>query len=60
MCRMGGTTVIVGMAPEDDVLEFNALSIPRTERAIVGSWYGSARPWVDLPQARGHVQCAAG
>ena len=50
MCRMGGTTVIVGMAPEDDVLEFNALSIPRTERAIVGSWYGSARPWVDLPR----------
>ena len=50
MCCMGGTTVIVGMAPEDDVLEFNALSIPRTERAIVGSWYGSARPWVDLPR----------
>ena len=50
MCRMGGTTVIVGMAPEEDVLEFNALSIPRTERAIVGSWYGSARPWVDLPR----------
>ena len=50
MCRLGGTTVIVGMAPEDAVLEINALSLPRTERAIVGSWYGSARPWVDFPR----------
>ncbi len=50
MCRIGGTTVIVGMAPENDIIEINALSLPRTERAIVGSWYGSARPWVDLPK----------
>ena len=50
MCRPGGTLVVVGMAPETDDFKVNALSLPRTERAIVGSWYGSARPWVDLPK----------
>ena len=50
MTRPGGTTVVVGMAPENDEIPLNALSLPRTERAIVGSWYGSARPWVDLPK----------
>ena len=47
---LGGTTCIVGMAPEDDNITVNALSLPRTERTIVGSWYGGARPWVDLPK----------
>ena len=50
MCRPGGTVVVVGMAPETDTFEVNALSLPRTERALLGSWYGSARPWVDLPK----------
>ena len=50
MLALGGTAVIVGMAPEDDEVTLNALSFPRTERAIVGSWYGGARPWVDLPK----------
>ena len=50
MCRPGGTTVVVGMAPETEDFRINALSMPRSERAIVGSWYGSARPWVDLPK----------
>ena len=50
MCRPGGTLVVVGMAPETDDFKVNALSLPRTEKAIVGSWYGSARPWVDLPK----------
>jgi S-(hydroxymethyl)glutathione dehydrogenase / alcohol dehydrogenase len=48
--RLGGVTTIVGMAPEDDQVTINALSIPRTEKVIMGSWYGSARPWVDLPK----------
>ena len=50
MCRPGGTAVVVGMAAETAEFKVNALSLPRTERAIVGSWYGSARPWVDLPK----------
>jgi S-(hydroxymethyl)glutathione dehydrogenase/alcohol dehydrogenase len=46
----GGVTTVVGMAPETDVLQINALSIPRGEKVIMGSWYGSARPWIDLPK----------
>ncbi len=46
----GGTTVVVGMAPETDEISLNALSLPRTERVVMGSWYGSARPWVDIPK----------
>jgi S-(hydroxymethyl)glutathione dehydrogenase/alcohol dehydrogenase len=45
----GGTTVVVGMAPENDDVSLNALSLPRTEKVVMGSWYGSARPWVDFP-----------
>jgi len=50
MLASGGTAVVVGMAPENDEVSINALSFPRTEKAIVGSWYGGARPWVDLPK----------
>lgn len=46
----GGVTIVVGMAPEDDELTINALSLPRMEKTIMGTWYGSARPWVDLPK----------
>ncbi|MYA20939.1 MAG: zinc-binding dehydrogenase, partial [Chloroflexi bacterium] len=48
--RLGGTTVVVGMAPEDDMMTIPALSLPRTEKVLRGSWYGSARPWLDLPK----------
>jgi S-(hydroxymethyl)glutathione dehydrogenase/alcohol dehydrogenase len=48
--RPGGVTTVVGMAPEDDEVTINALSLPRTEKLIMGSWYGSARPWIDLPK----------
>ena len=50
MLALGGTAVVVGMAPENDEISLNALSLPRTEKTIVGSWYGGARPWVDLPK----------
>jgi Zn-dependent alcohol dehydrogenase len=42
--------VIVGMAPENDEVSINALSLQRTERILMGSYYGSARPWIDLPR----------
>ena len=50
MLAPGGMAVIVGMAPEHDEVSINALSLPRTECGIIGSWYGGARPWVDLPK----------
>ena len=48
--RLGGTTVLVGMAPETQTFTLNALNIPRTEKVLMGSWYGSAQPWRDLPK----------
>ncbi len=48
--RPGGMAVVVGMAPENDDVSINALSLPRTERILMGSYYGSARPWIDLPR----------
>jgi S-(hydroxymethyl)glutathione dehydrogenase/alcohol dehydrogenase len=48
--RPGGATVLVGMAPETEEIKINALSFPRSEKMIMGSWYGSARPWYDLPK----------
>ena len=50
MLAPGGLAVVVGMAPEDDEGSINALSLPRTECGIIGSWYGGARPWVALPK----------
>ena len=47
---LGGTTVIVGMAPENDNMTFSALDFPRTEKTLKGSWYGGARPFADLPK----------
>ena len=38
------------MAPEADDFKIDALWLPRTEWAIIDSWYDSARPWVDLPK----------
>ena len=43
-------TTIVGMAAETDEVAINCLSLPRTEKTIQGSWYGGARPSVDLPK----------
>ncbi|MCB1743237.1 MAG: Zn-dependent alcohol dehydrogenase [Gammaproteobacteria bacterium] len=48
--RPGGTAVVVGMAPETDDVAINALSLPRNEKILMGSYYGSARPWIDLPR----------
>ena len=38
------------MTPENDDVSVNALSLPRTEKVVMGSWYGSARPWADFPR----------
>ena len=48
--RPGGKAVVVGMAPEGDTVPIDALSLPRLEKTLMGSYYGSARPWIDLPR----------
>jgi S-(hydroxymethyl)glutathione dehydrogenase/alcohol dehydrogenase len=45
----GGTAVLVGMAPPDAGVRFDALATVVEERTITGSWYGSCVPPRDLP-----------
>jgi S-(hydroxymethyl)mycothiol dehydrogenase len=47
--RARGAAVLIGIPREDAVLELPALSIPRMERRVLGSIYGSSRPERDFP-----------
>jgi Zn-dependent alcohol dehydrogenase len=46
--RARGAAVLIGIPREDAVLPLPALSIPRLERRVLGSLYGSSRPERDF------------
>jgi Zn-dependent alcohol dehydrogenase len=46
--RPRGAAVLIGIPREDAVLSLPALSIPRMERRVLGSLYGSSRPERDF------------
>jgi alcohol dehydrogenase len=46
--RARGAAVLIGIPAEDAVLPLPALQIPRLERRVLGSVYGSARPERDF------------
>ncbi len=46
--RPRGAAVLIGIPREDAVLSLPALSIPRLERRVLGSLYGSSRPERDF------------
>jgi Zn-dependent alcohol dehydrogenase len=46
--RPRGAAVLIGIPPADAVLELPAATIPRSERRIMGSIYGSSRPERDF------------
>ena len=48
--RAHGAAVLIGIPRTDAVLPLPALSIPRMERRVLGSIYGSSRPERDFPQ----------
>ena len=48
--RARGAAVLIGIPRADAVLTLPALSIPRLERRILGSIYGSSRPERDFPR----------
>jgi alcohol dehydrogenase len=48
--RARGAAVLIGIPREEAVLTLPALSIPRLERRILGSIYGSSRPERDFPK----------
>ncbi len=45
----GGQAVLIGMAPPDSPVRFDALNVTFQEIDIRGCWYGSIRPPVDFP-----------
>jgi Zn-dependent alcohol dehydrogenase len=47
--RARGAAVLIGIPPADAEVSLPALSIPRLERRVLGSIYGSARPERDFP-----------
>ena len=47
--RARGAAVLIGIPREDAVLPLPALSIPRLERRVLGSIYGSSKPERDFP-----------
>ena len=47
--RARGAAVLIGIPRADALLSLPALSIPRMERRVLGSIYGSARPERDFP-----------
>ena len=47
--RARGAAVLIGIPRADAVLELPALPIPRMERRVLGSIYGSSRPERDFP-----------
>lgn len=48
-CRVRGAAVLIGISGSDAVLPLPAIEIPRSERRILGSAYGSVRPERDFP-----------
>jgi NDMA-dependent alcohol dehydrogenase len=47
--RRGGTVVAVGIPPLDATANLPAPSLPREEKVVTGSFYGSCRPHHDMP-----------
>jgi S-(hydroxymethyl)glutathione dehydrogenase / alcohol dehydrogenase len=45
----GGQAVLIGMAPPDARVAFDALTVTLEERCVRGSWYGSCLPLRDFP-----------
>ena len=47
--RRGGVVVAVGIPPVGATADLPAPSLPREEKVVTGSFYGSCRPHVDMP-----------
>jgi S-(hydroxymethyl)glutathione dehydrogenase / alcohol dehydrogenase len=47
--RRGGTVVAVGLPPEGLTADLPASDLPREEKVVTGSFYGSCNPPVDMP-----------
>ena len=50
MCGKRGTVTVVGIAPAGAEAPINAVDLVRNEKTMRGTYYGSARPSVDMPK----------
>ncbi|PKB67866.1 MAG: hypothetical protein BZY82_01955 [SAR202 cluster bacterium Io17-Chloro-G3] len=48
LARKGGTAVVVGLAPVNDLAGIDAVALVRQEKTLKGTYYGSVRPTVDI------------
>jgi Zn-dependent alcohol dehydrogenase len=48
--RRGGTVVAVGLPPEGLTADLPASDLPREEKVVTGSFYGSCDPPLDMPK----------
>jgi NDMA-dependent alcohol dehydrogenase len=48
--RPGGVAIQVGIAPQGDLAQIDAWALTLQEKTLKGSFYGSARPRVDMPR----------
>jgi Zn-dependent alcohol dehydrogenase len=48
--RIGGTAIQVGIAPQGQMAQIDAYTLAMQEKTLKGSFYGSARPRVDMPR----------
>jgi S-(hydroxymethyl)glutathione dehydrogenase/alcohol dehydrogenase len=47
--RPGGTVIAIGIPPADEEARLPGPRLPREEKIVTGSLYGSCRPHVDMP-----------
>ncbi len=50
MVRFGGTAVAIGLARHDDIVPIPPQELIWAEKKLLGSYYGSSRPRVDMPE----------
>ncbi len=48
MVKIGGTAIEVGIAPQGQMAQIDAWALAMMEKTLKGSFYGSARPKVDM------------
>ncbi|HTW99990.1 MAG TPA: Zn-dependent alcohol dehydrogenase [Acidimicrobiales bacterium] len=49
LIRRGGTLVTVGLPPDGSTVSFPGPELVRSEKVVTGTFYGSARPQLDMP-----------
>jgi S-(hydroxymethyl)glutathione dehydrogenase/alcohol dehydrogenase len=49
-CRRAGTCVVIGLGSYSESVGINTFLLPALEKKLIGSWYGTANPHLDVPK----------